>query len=57
LNTAAKANISIIIGANHSIKASSQRPGWVSKIASAKNRVDNARLAAATSAPKVSTVQ
>jgi hypothetical protein len=37
--------------------ASSSLPGPVSKIASAKNWVDSARLLAATRAPSVSTVQ
>ena len=57
LNTAANASSSIAIGASRSINASSQRPARVSKIASAKNRVDSATLAAATSVPSVSTVQ
>ena len=57
LKTAAKASISIAIGASFSRIASSQRPGTVSKIARAKKRVDSARLVAATSAPRVNTVQ
>jgi hypothetical protein len=54
---AANAASSIVIGASRNITASSARPGSVSNTASAKNRVDNARLVAATSAPSVSTVQ
>ena len=57
VKVAAKANISIAIGASFSIRASSHRPGSVSKIASAKKRVDSAKLVAATSAPRVNTVQ
>ena len=57
LKIAANASISIAIGASCSMIASSQRPGTVSKIASAKKRVDSARLVAATSPPRVSTVQ
>ena len=57
LNNAAKASSSIAIGVSRSIRASAQRPGSVSNTSSAKNRVESARLAAATSAPSVSTVQ
>ena len=38
-------------------KSIKKRPGTVSKIARAKKRVSSARLVAATSAPRVSTVQ
>jgi hypothetical protein len=48
---------SIRIGLNCSIQLSTHWPGIVLKIDNAKKRADKARLAAASKAPKVNTVQ